>query len=74
MKEILIETEYIRIDQLLKYANIAGTGGEAKILIKEGLVKVNGEIVTQRGKKIRHEDIVEFENIKFKVIKNQKND
>lgn len=74
MKEILIETEYIRIDQLLKYANIAGTGGEAKILIKEGLVKVNGEIVTQRGKKIRHEDIVEFEDIKFTVIKNQKND
>ncbi|MCT4565161.1 MAG: RNA-binding S4 domain-containing protein [Maledivibacter sp.] len=68
MKEILIETEYIRIDQLLKFSNIVGSGGEAKILIKEGLVKVNGEIVTQRGKKIRNDDVVEFEDIKFKVI------
>jgi ribosome-associated protein len=68
LKEILIETEYIRIDQLLKFSNIVGSGGEAKILIKEGLVKVNGEIVTQRGKKIRNDDVVEFEDIKFKVI------
>ncbi|SHK00489.1 RNA-binding S4 domain-containing protein [Paramaledivibacter caminithermalis] len=72
MKEIFIETEYIRMDQLLKYANIAGTGGEAKILIKQGLVKVNGEIVTQRGKKIRNRDIVEVNGIKIK-IKNENN-
>jgi ribosome-associated protein len=60
------------MDQLLKYANIAGTGGEAKILIKQGLVKVNGEIVTQRGKKIRNRDIVEVNGIKIK-IKNENN-
>ncbi|SKC88862.1 RNA-binding S4 domain-containing protein [Maledivibacter halophilus] len=68
MKEILIETEYIRMDQLLKYANIVGSGGEAKILIKEGLVKVNGEVVTQRGKKIKNKDIIEIEDIKLKVL------
>jgi len=69
LKEILIETEFIRIDQLLKYANIVGTGGEAKIIIKEGMVRVNGEIVLQRGKKIRHGDVVEFDDMKFKVLR-----
>lgn len=69
MKEIFIETEFIRIDQLLKYASIVATGGEAKFIISEGMVKVNGEIITQRGKKIRHEDIVEVNDIEFKIIK-----
>jgi len=69
LEKVFIETEFIRIDQLLKFANIVGSGGEAKIIIKEGLVKVNGEIVLQRGKKIKHEDIVEIEDMKIKVIK-----
>lgn len=68
MQEIFIETEFIRIDQLLKYASIVGTGGEAKYIIGEGMVRVNGEIVTQRGKKIRHEDIVEVNDIQLKII------
>lgn len=68
LKEIVIETEFIRVDQLLKYASIASTGGEAKIIIQEGMVKVNGEVTLQRGKKIRHGDIVEVNDIKFEIL------
>lgn len=51
-ENIKIKTEYIKLDQLLKWAGIAGTGTEAKYLIYEGLVKVNNQTVLQRGKKI----------------------
>ncbi len=50
--KITISTEYIKLDQLLKHAAVASTGGEAKAMIKEGMVLLNGEVVTQRGKKI----------------------
>lgn len=50
--KIEISTEYIKLDQLLKLAAVASTGGEAKAMIQEGLVRLNGEVVTQRGKKI----------------------
>ena len=60
MKKIKIRTEDIKLDQLLKYANIAETGGHAKILIKNGQVKLNGEIVLQRGKKIKKGDVIEL--------------
>lgn len=62
MKEIKIDTEYIKLDQLLKYADITQTGGHSKFLIKEGKVIVNGEKCTMRGKKIRKNDIIEVEN------------
>ncbi|RKD22252.1 ribosome-associated protein [Caminicella sporogenes DSM 14501] len=68
MREISIKTEFIRLDQLLKYCNVVNTGGEAKILIKEGKVKVNGEVILQRGKKIRNRDVIEFNGNKIKVI------
>jgi ribosome-associated protein len=55
---ILITTEFIKLDALLKLANLVGSGGEAKILIQEGEVKVNGETCLQRGKKIRPGDTV----------------
>ena len=58
--KIKISTDYIKLYQLLKFANIAEHGAMAKLMIKDGLVKVNGEIVTQRGKKIRSGDIVEL--------------
>ena len=69
-QKIEIETDFIRLDALLKYAAIVQTGGEAKMLITEGVVRVNGEICTQRGKKIRHGDSVTFENIRLNVIQN----
>jgi ribosome-associated protein len=55
---ISITTEFIKLDALLKLANLVGSGGEAKILIQEGEVKVNGETCLQRGKKIRPGDTV----------------
>ena len=67
MEKISINTEYIKLDQFLKYANVVESGGVAKVVILDGLVKVNGEVCTQRGKKIRVNDIVEFENSKFIV-------
>ena len=58
MKVIHIETEYIKLQDLLKFAAAVSTGGEAKILIQEGDVTVNGEVCTMRGKKIRPGDNV----------------
>lgn len=59
MKKIFIETEFIKLDQLLKFAEIVDSGGLAKIIIAEGYVKVNGSFCTQRGKKIVYDDLVE---------------
>ena len=59
-RRIPIIGEYIRLDALLKYAAIASTGGEAKILIQNGDVFANGERCTMRGKKIRPGDIVRY--------------
>jgi len=53
--------EYIKLDQFLKLAQIAMTGGEAKAMIQDGMVKVNGEVETRRGRKLRHGDRVEVE-------------
>lgn len=58
MEEIRIETDYIKLDQFLKLCGVAQTGGQAKMIIADGLVKVNGEVSLQRGKKIRKEDKV----------------
>lgn len=56
--EINITTEFIKLDALLKFAGLADTGGEAKMLILNGEVSVNGEVCTMRGKKIRSGDTV----------------
>lgn len=56
--EIKITTEFIKLDALLKFAHLVGSGGEAKIRIQEGEVLVNGEPCTMRGKKIRSGDTV----------------
>lgn len=58
MTEIKIETEFIKLDALLKFANLVASGGEAKIRIAEGEVQVNGETCTQLGKKLRPGDTV----------------
>ena len=61
-KEIIkIEEEFIRLDDLLKFSGIAQTGGQAKFLIQNEQIKVNGEICTMRGKKMRAGDFAEFE-------------
>lgn len=68
MREIKITTEFIRLDSLLKLANMVNSGGEAKMLIQDGFVKVNNEICLQRGKKLRTNDLVEFDNELIKVV------
>ena len=67
MIEIKIDSEYIKLDQALKLADIASTGGHAKFLIAEELVKVNGEVETRRGKKLRSGDKVEAFGKEFVV-------
>lgn len=67
METIAIETEFIKLDALLKFAALVGTGGEAKIAIAEGMVKVNGEVCTMRGKKIRPGDVVSFDRYTLQV-------
>ena len=51
-KEVKIDTEYIALDKLLQLADVVGTGGQAKLIIQDGLIKVNDEHCDQRGKKI----------------------
>ena len=60
MESIQIQTEYIKLDAFLKFAAMVGTGVEAKLVISDGLVKVNGEVCTMRGKKLRAGDTVTF--------------
>lgn len=67
MKMVTITTEYIKLQDLLKLAGLTYTGGEAKVMVQEGLVKVNGEVCTMRGKKIRPGDRVEFEGKTLEV-------
>lgn len=59
-ENIQITTEFIKLDSLLKFANVVMTGGEAKMIIQDGEVTVNGEMCTMRGKKIRMGDVVEI--------------
>jgi len=61
MNKVTIRDEYIKLGQLLKLAGLVGSGVEAKIVIQEGNVLVNGEVELQRGKKIREGDVIEFE-------------
>ena len=60
MKKVTITTEFIKLQDLLKFANLVETGGEAKEMIQGGEVQVNGEVCTMRGKKIRPGDVVLF--------------
>lgn len=60
MKKVTITTEFIKLQDLLKFANLVETGGEAKERVQNGEVTVNGEVCTMRGKKIRPGDDVCF--------------
>ena len=71
MIEVKINSEFIKLDQFLKYVNVVQSGGYAKIVIKEGLVKVNNEIVYERGKKLYNDFIIEFDGNKFIIKKEE---
>ena len=60
METIAITTEFIRLQDLMKLANLVSSGGEAKTLIQDGQVSVNGETCTQRGRKLRPGDVVSY--------------
>ncbi len=59
-QSIKITTEFIKLDALLKFASMVNSGGEAKMLIQDGQILVNGEVCTMRGKKIRSGDKVTY--------------
>lgn len=68
-KDLFLKSEYIRLDDLLKNAGVVNTGGHAKIVIQDGEVKVNGEVCTMRGKKLREGDCAEYERIVYNIKK-----
>lgn len=68
MEKIEISTEYIKLDQLLKFINITTTGGEGKELITSGKVKVNNEVELRRGRKVKDGDKVDIEKKSFVII------
>lgn len=59
-EKIAIKTEFIKLDQILKFSGVADIGSEAKQMVLDGIVNVNGEVCTMRGKKIRPGDLVEI--------------
>lgn len=69
MEKITINTDFIKLDSFLKLAALVGTGGEAKYVIQEGMVLVNGEVCTMRGKKLYPGDRVEFADNLLEVEK-----
>ncbi len=66
-QRVKIGTEFIKLQNLLKFAGAVETGGEAKLLIQEGAVSVNGEPCAMRGKKLRPGDKVEFDGVTLVV-------
>ena len=71
MDKVAINTEFIKLGQLLKFASIVGNGSDAKMLIADGIVKVNGVVVTERGKKIHPGDVVEVEGMGSVKVENE---
>lgn len=69
MREIEIQTDYIKLDQFLKLSDIAQTGGHAKMLIKDGLISVNNELCFERGKKLKTGDIVKVDDKYVFIVK-----
>ena len=65
--KVKIKTEFIKLDQLLKFAGLCDTGGFAKELVQQGKVIVNGEVCTMRGKKIRPGDVIEVDKYRVEV-------
>ena len=65
---VAITTEFIKLQDAMKYANIVYSGGEAKQVIQEEQVLVNGEVCTMRGKKLRDGDKFEFAGQKFVIV------
>ena len=68
MDSIKIKDDFIKLGQALKLAGLVESGVDAKLEIKEGFVKVNGQVEVQRGKKIRPGDVIEYDGQQIKVV------
>lgn len=66
--KVKIKTEYIKLDSLLKFAGLVETGGIGKEIIAEERIKFNGELCTQRGKKVRVGDKIQIDEIKTEIV------
>lgn len=66
-EKIVLDEEFIRLDNLLKFTGLAETGGQAKYIIQNGMVTVDGEVCTMRGKKIRAGSIIEYDDRTIEV-------
>ena len=67
-ENVIIKTEFIRLDSFLKFKGISETGGQAKQFIQDGIVKFNGDICTSRGKKVRDGDTVSIFSTDYHII------
>lgn len=67
-EKISIKEDFIRLDSAMKLADMVVTGGHAKIVIQDGEVKVNNEVCTMRGKKLRKGDKVTFDGMGFEIV------
>lgn len=72
MEELLIRDDFIKLGQALKLSGLVESGVEAKIVVQDGLVKVNGQVETQRGKKLVDGDAFSFDGSNFVIRKSQK--
>lgn len=68
MENIEITTEYIKLDQMLKFINFTATGGGGKEYITSGKIKVNNEVEIRRGRKLKDGDIIDIEKKSYKII------
>ncbi len=68
MNTIEINRQPVELYKILKFEGLVGTGGEAKMVIDEGLVKVNGAIELRRRNKIKHNDVIEFMETQYKIV------
>ena len=70
MQELKLRDEFIKLGQALKAANLVSSGVEAKIVIQDGQVLVNGEVETQRGKKLHDKDVFTYQGESVKIVAN----
>ena len=68
MRDVQIRGESIRLGQALKFSGLADSGGEARALLEQGAVTVNGEVETRRGRQLRHGDVVALGEEALRVV------
>ncbi len=69
MEKVYFHTDFVKLQQLMKLADLVGQGSDAKMLIQEGYVKLNGQVCTMRGKKVYDGDVMEFEGEEYLACK-----